>query len=73
MDFADALSMVKQGGRVRREIWADMNRNHTAVLVLAKTDDPRFMPMLMIEYGDGMLRPFAGANWDLLAEDWEIA
>lgn len=40
----------------------------------AAPDGRQCMEQLMIGYADsGILRPFAGANWDLLADDWEIA
>jgi hypothetical protein len=29
--------------------------------------------MLMVSYPDNnLLRPFSGANWDILEDDWEI-
>ena len=30
-------------------------------------------PAAVLDAASGLLRPFSGANWDLLADDWELA
>lgn len=78
MNFEDALTCVKQGGRVRRELWErGVNDLVGTQLELVHFDDYQgieVMPMLMIRRTNEnplTWRPFSGANWDLLAEDWE--
>ena len=76
MDFTEALTAAKAGKKVRRALWADLPPYGAWMeLATATTGDGReIMPQLVIGYpGGGILRPFAGANWDLLADDWEIA
>jgi hypothetical protein len=78
VDFSDALKLVKDGKRVRRALWRDRpERGYGGFLELvtpAALADREFMPQLVVIYGDeAVVRPFAGANWDLLADDWEIA
>jgi hypothetical protein len=77
MDFSAALAALKDGKNVRRQAWAGTMRG--LYLMLApelvetfKGDEATIMPQLLVMSQDGVLRPFSGANWDLLAEDWEI-
>jgi hypothetical protein len=71
--FEEALTAVKGGQRVRRKVWADFHRGLYLELVhpVLPGDPRQLMPVLAV-WADGVLRPFAGANWDLLAGDWEI-
>ena len=71
MTFEEILPAVKAGGRARRAIWGG------PWLELARPSLPDgrpLMPQLVIAYpgDDGVVRPFAGANWDLLADDWAL-
>ena len=81
MTFEEILPAVKAGGRARRALWADraehlgdMWKGLEVELVQPPPlpDGRPFMPQLMAEGEDGVLRPFSGANWDLLADDWEL-
>jgi hypothetical protein len=82
MDFSDALRIVKRGGRARRAAWQAARRAEWQDVTLELVRLPpqgetgrAVMPVLMVYYPhhpDNILRPFAGANWDLLADDWEI-
>lgn len=78
MNFSDALRLVKEGRRVRRALWEERSYAYNAwlELVSVRAQDGRgVMPVLMVGYPgeNGILRPFSGANWDLLADDWELA
>jgi hypothetical protein len=78
VDFSEALRLVKDGRPVRRALWRDRpERGYGGFLELvqpAGLDGRGFMPQLVVVYlDDPVWRPFAGANWDLLADDWEIA
>jgi hypothetical protein len=78
VDFPDALRAVKHGKRVRRAVWHPGEGhagNGFLLLAHVTADDGReCMPQLLVtDASDGILRPFSGANWDLLAEDWELA
>lgn len=70
MDFSDALRAVKDGKRVRRAVWHDNPDRWGCWVELA--DVPPVGDVLLVGYVDGASRLFAGANWDLLADDWEI-
>jgi hypothetical protein len=67
MDFSEALRIVKAGGRARRKIWPQ----HGAWGVWMVMRELPGVTALVVEYGDGSIQLFAGANWDLLADDWE--
>jgi hypothetical protein len=79
MDFSEALTALKEGRKVRRAAWSGAGYNLHVILVPELTvqlqgDEATVMPQLLVMDGDsGMLRPFSGANWDLLADDWELA
>lgn len=80
MDFSDALRAAKEGKRVRRAIWKPGGERdfaailHIELVSVAAQDGRECMPQLLCQDpASGILRPFAGANWDLLAEDWELA
>lgn len=68
MDFSEALRAVKNGQRVRRPFWTGRMEGRCLELV----NVPPVGDMLLVAYTDGVPRPFAGSNWDLLADDWEI-
>ena len=79
MTFDEILPAVKAGGRARRKAWegirADWQGSWIEVVQPPPLPDGRtLMPLLMVGYPDEghVLRPFAGANWDLLAGDWEL-
>jgi hypothetical protein len=78
MDFSDALRAVKDGKKAARAVWASGTRpwygaTLELVQVISANDGRYAMPVLMVSYpGEEILRPFSGANWDLLADDWEI-
>jgi hypothetical protein len=75
MDFSDALSTLRQGGRVRRKMWSGLWNSDVWLEIVPETREPDrgrvLTEQLMIVHPDGVMRPFAGANWDLLADDWE--
>ena len=73
MDFSDALRGIKAGKRAYRKVWGEAERVSGAWVSLYKPEDPRVDPVIMVGYPDDeALRVFAGSNWDLLADDWEI-
>lgn len=78
MDFSDALRAVKDGKRVRRAMWDKPGSPRSwagshLVLGVVHTAAGATFSQLLSEYPDGSVHSFAGANWDLLADDWEIA
>lgn len=79
MDFSDALRAVRDGKKARRAVWASGRPDWRGIAlelvqVIPANDGRSVMPVLMISYpgNEQPLRPFSGANWDLLADDWEI-
>jgi Protein of unknown function (DUF2829) len=78
MNFSEALVALKEGKRVYREIWNTERlflSRLTVELVqpLPLPDGREFTPQLVVFDGK-LLRPFSGANWDILEEDdWRIA
>jgi hypothetical protein len=78
VDFSDALRVLKDGGRVRRAIWKpggdrDYGLAHLEIVPVAALDGREVMPLLLCsDAASGLLRPFAGSGWDLLAGDWEL-
>jgi Protein of unknown function (DUF2829) len=74
VNFSDALRELKQGRRVTRKLWGEQQPPLTrCYLQLLDPPAPDWMPVLMVRCDDqGIWRPFAGACWDLLAEDWEV-
>ena len=68
--FGKALEHVRAGGKARRPTW---DQGVTLELVSPSLPDGRpLMPLLVIDREGQPLRPFGGAGWDLLAEDWEL-
>jgi hypothetical protein len=76
MTFEQVLPLVKQGHLACRRLWLDSGGYRAAMtleLVQPVLADGRpLMPQLVINSTDGIVRPFGGANWDLLADDWEL-
>ena len=73
MNFSDALTAVKAGKRVRRAAWTGTHRGLWLELVHPHLADGRVMMPALAEPGmNGTLRPFAAANDDLLADDWDV-
>ena len=80
VDFSDALKAVKDGKRVRRALWSARSGylDGYAGLVAELVQPPQlpdgrpFMPLIVIEGEDGILRP-AVTQYDVLADDWELA
>jgi hypothetical protein len=70
MDFSSALRLVKAGRSVRRKGWVPAATGWSLELAHPVVEG-QAVSMLMVRYGDGMLRPFSGSNADLLAMDWE--
>jgi hypothetical protein len=76
--FDEILPAVKTGGRATRGEWnkrlADLRGCWLELACPSLPDGRPLMPVLVVAYpGESpVLRPFAGANWDLLAEDWEL-
>ena len=78
MTFEEILPAVKAGGRARRRVWDGRRADWEGCwLELVRPSLPggrTLMALLVIGYPgeDHMVRPFGGANWDLLADDWEL-
>ena len=78
MTFEEILPAVKAGGKARRAVWdgrrADWCGSWLELARPALPDGRPLMPQLVVGFPDEdhVMRPFAGANWDLLAEDWEL-
>ena len=71
MTFEEILPAVKAGGRAKRALW-DGRGWAGGWLEMVSISRP-LTPQLVISYPDeDVLRPFSGANWDLLADDWEL-
>jgi len=67
VNFGEALTAVKAGSSVYRVAWRDIG--YEPVLRLQK--EP--FALLVMDYpGRGPMSVFAGAQTDILAEDWEI-
>ena len=74
MEFEDALRAVKDGKKARRQIWRARGLAGWLEMVQPVLSDGRpIMPLLVMTDEAGIVRPFAGAIWDLLADDWELA
>lgn len=73
MDFSDALRAVKDGRRVRRKLWRELDGRVGAWLELVTADQVGEVLACLIAEPDGsvVMRLFACAQWDILAEDWE--
>ena len=73
MTFEEILPAVKDGGKAKRALWGSRGPGWAGCwLELVALSRP-LTPQLVISYPDeDVLRPFAGANGDLLAEDWEL-
>ena len=75
MKFSEVLEGLEQGRKFRRRFWTESG--WVVQLELVHFDDYQGIPvapMLMIrrQQEEGWIwRPFSGADWDLLAEDWE--
>lgn len=75
MRFSEVLDLLQEGRKFRRRLWDETGL--PPQLELVHFDDYQgipVMPMLMCrtrEGGGWIWRPFSGANWDLVADDWE--
>jgi hypothetical protein len=63
MDFSDALRAVKDGRRVRRALWRELDGRAGTWMELVPTDQ--------VPDGAVVMVLFACGEWDILAEDWE--
>jgi hypothetical protein len=70
VDFSSALTAARDGRRVRREAWADLDGRAGLWMEI------RFIPglgaVMTCPLPGGGLILFACSQWDILAEDWEI-
>jgi len=75
MDFSDALRIVKDGGRVRRPLWSELDGKAGSWLELIQTDQVGEVLAVARPEPDGstVMGLFACSQWDVLAEDWERA
>jgi hypothetical protein len=75
MDFGAALTAMREGKAIRRPGWRGLPSDTGIPFArIIQLDDNRFEPMIIVSYpGRSVCRPFAGMQWDLLADDWEIA
>jgi hypothetical protein len=73
MDFTDALPLLRDGKRVTRRLWLDLDGRVGSWLELV--DGPPFgQPVLLVWHEDLQgFGPWAGAQNDVLMGDWEIA
>lgn len=75
MDFSDALRIVKDGGRVRRKLWAELDGRVGLWLELIPAGQVGEVLACAVPEPDGgtAMALFTGSQWDLLAGDWERA
>jgi hypothetical protein len=72
MDFSDALRAMKDGKKVTRAIWGSQGTWDNPYMMIMDLPAP-LEPQLVFDYKNrDVPRPFSGAQWDLLADDWEI-
>lgn len=73
MDFSDALREMKAGEKARRVIWRgnSLYGPATMEIMTLTTPDGRPVQQLMV-CRPGAVFPFAGSQWDILSDDWEI-
>jgi hypothetical protein len=72
MNFAEALPLLRDGKRVTRRLWQDLDGRIGSWLEIA--DGPPFAgPVLLVWQEDlqGFV-PWAGAQNDILMDDWEV-
>lgn len=88
MDFGQALTALKRGGKVTREGWNGrgmfvvhqagypdgiaINRNTAQATGLPEGTVCIFRPYLMMRTVDGEFVPWVASQTDLLAEDWQV-
>lgn len=75
MDFSDALRKMKGGQKVRRvPLWDDRRQGGGAwAKICPVAVDVIVADMIMVWVpSEAQFIPFAGSQWDLLAEDWEL-
>jgi hypothetical protein len=73
MDFSDALIILKNGGKVARTLWSDGRAHWDGSYVVLDTLPAPFDPQLMVRYPDDRTpKLFTCAQWDIMAEDWEV-
>jgi len=68
--FDEILPAVKAGGKARRKLWADLDGRVGSWIELVTVDG--FGGVLAGPLPGGGYVLFSGANWDILADDWEI-
>ncbi|MFG2059679.1 DUF2829 domain-containing protein [Micromonospora sp. NPDC048930] len=89
MDFGEALTALKQGGKVSRDGWngkgmfvvhqlgypdgIPINGNTAEATGLPEGTVCRFRPYLMLRAADGAFVPWVPSVSDVLAEDWRHA
>ncbi len=74
MDFSEALAAAKNGKRVKRTVWTTVFSGMWMEYALLHADGSGHAePALIVHYQDDEVwHLFAGANWDLMADDWEL-
>lgn len=75
MDFSEALKVLRNGGKVRRALWSELDEKVGSWLEIVSgvTSDGRPIrrcPMVWHETAKDFA-PWAGAGYDILHEDWE--
>lgn len=70
MNFGEALTELKDGGRVARDGWNGKGM-HVELQVPDEHSKMR-RPYLFMQPVDGDLVPWVASQTDLLAEDWEV-
>ena len=73
MKFEDALPLLRDGKRVTRRLWLELDGRVGSWVELVS--DPLFarpVPLVWREDLQGFM-PWAGAQNDILMDDWELA
>ena len=79
MDFTEALPLLRDGKRVRRRLWRELDGRVVGswlelVDVPLADGRPFAGPVLLVWREDVRgFRPWTGAPNDILMEDWEVA
>jgi len=75
VNFSEALRHIRSGKRVRRALWGTPEYSADGKwleLATLRDEQGNSEECLVVRFPDGSFRLFAGANWDLIAEDWGL-
>jgi hypothetical protein len=73
MDFTDTLPLLRDGKRVTRRLWRELDGRVGSWLELV--DDPLFAEPALLVWREDLqgFTPWSGAQNDILMDDWELA